>query len=427
MNSKHSMSFLFSSPIQIDILLDNDHEKAKMTKVVNKQKVDIPIYMRNEDVSGKVMVTLKDKKFEHQGIRIDFVGTIEYSYDRSSTSNFIQQTFELSRPTIMTEEKTMFPFNFSGIDKKYDSYAGKNVRLRYYLRVTVNKKYSSGMNKEIDIWVVNYQDQPQKNEPILMDVGVEKSISIEFKYRKSFYTLSDVVLGQVYFKTVRLPLASMELQILRKETTGYPPNQTVETETLARYELMDGAPVKGESMPIRVFLANLDLTPSYHNINNMFSVTYHLHLVLIEENSKRYFKQCEFKLWRKKPDVQIVAQEVKTAANTDGLAGCQEAPYKGTDGQNVNKPLPHVNEAENVKEDVTPVEEKPQIIEEAKQTQPIAQDVKQEVPEETKQVENTEVKKEEKKEESKSDKKENKPIDISSFIQDDKQEDENLF
>ena len=39
---------------------------------------------------------------------------------------------------------------------------------------------------------------------------------------------------------------------------------------------MDGAPVRGESMPIRVFLANLDLTPTYKAINNMFSVTHNL-------------------------------------------------------------------------------------------------------------------------------------------------------
>jgi len=35
---------------------------------------------------------------------------------------------------------------------------------------------------------------------------------------------------------------------------------------------MDGAPVKGESIPIRVFLAGYDLTPTMRDINKKFSV-----------------------------------------------------------------------------------------------------------------------------------------------------------
>ncbi|KAL7720367.1 Vacuolar sorting protein 26 [Entamoeba marina] len=374
------MSFLFGAPVQTEILLDNDHEKQKVTKIVNKQKLEIPIYTRNEDVTGKVLLTLKDKKFEHQGIKIEFIGSIEYSFDRSATSNFIVQTVELSRPAVITDEKNY----------KYDSYSGKNVRLRYYLRVLVNKKYSSPLGKEQEIWVVNYNEQPTKNPPILMDVGVEKCVSIEFKYGKSYYTLSDVVLGQVYFKIVRLPLQSMELQIQRKEITGFAPNQTIDTEVLAKYELMDGAPVKGESMPIRVFLANLDLTPTYNNVNNMFSVNYYLHLVLVEEDGKRYFKQCEFKLWRKQPHEKIVAP-IKDHSNTDSLAGLKETTPENPPVEESKTEEPKTKEpevSEQPQEDVKPKEEPK---EEPKESEP---------------------------------KKEPKPIDISSFIQEDDQGDD---
>ena len=58
-----------------------------------------------------------------------------------------------------------------------------------------------------------------------------------------------------------------------------------------RYEIMDGAPVKGESIPIRVFLAGYDLTPTMRDINKKFSVKYYLNLVLVDEEERRYFKQ----------------------------------------------------------------------------------------------------------------------------------------
>ena len=60
---------------------------------------------------------------------------------------------------------------------------------------------------------------------------------------------------------------------------------------MAKYETMDGAPVRGESIPIRLFLAGYDLTPTMRDINKKFSVRYYLNLVLVDEEERRYFKQ----------------------------------------------------------------------------------------------------------------------------------------
>ena len=40
------------------------------------------------------------------------------------------------------------------------------------------------------------------------------------------------------------------------------------------YKVMDGAPVRGECTPIRIFLSPYDLTPTYKNVDNKFSVKY---------------------------------------------------------------------------------------------------------------------------------------------------------
>lgn len=54
-------------------------------------------------------------------------------------------------------------------------------------------------------------------------------------------------------------------------------------ETLTKYEIMDGDPAKGESIPIRLFLAGFDLGPSMRDVAKKFSVKYFLNLVLIDE------------------------------------------------------------------------------------------------------------------------------------------------
>ena len=51
------------------------------------------------------------------------------------------------------------------------------------------------------------------------------------------------------------------------------------------------SPLTGESIPIRLFLAGYELTPTMRDINKKFSVRYYLNLVLIDEEERRYFKQ----------------------------------------------------------------------------------------------------------------------------------------
>ena len=111
----------------------------------------------------------------------------------------------------------------------------------------------------------------------------------------------------------------MELAIIRRESAGSGensllkclpcsqsdifvgagPNLYNESETITKFEIMDGAPVRGESIPIRLFLSGFDLSPTFRNINNKFSVKYYLNLVLVDEEDRRYFKQQEVTLWRK--------------------------------------------------------------------------------------------------------------------------------
>jgi len=81
---------------------------------------------------------------------------------------------------------------------------------------------------------------------VQMEVGIEDCLHIEFEYSKSKYNLKDVVIGKIYFLLVRIRLKHMELEIRRRESTGSGPNTYNESETLAKYEIMDGCPVRGQ-------------------------------------------------------------------------------------------------------------------------------------------------------------------------------------
>ncbi|CAH2320496.1 vacuolar sorting-associated 26B [Pelobates cultripes] len=151
----------------------------------------------------------------------------------------------------------------------------------------------------MDIVVHTLSTYPELNSSIKMEVGIEDCLHIEFEYNKSKYHLKDVIVGKIYFLLVRIKIKHMEIDIIKRETTGTGPNVYHENDTIAKYEIMDGAPVRGESIPIRLFLAGYELTPTMRDINKKFSVRYYLNLVLIDEEERRYFKQQEVVLWRK--------------------------------------------------------------------------------------------------------------------------------
>ncbi|MBA0744464.1 hypothetical protein Gogos_007084 [Gossypium gossypioides] len=191
----------------------------------------------------------------------------------------------------------------------YETYSGVNVRLRYVLKVTVSRNYGGSIVEYQDFMLLifclvyvyqvrNYSPLPSINNSIKMEVGIEDCLHIEFEYNKSKYHLKDVIIGKIYFLLVRIKIKNMDLEIRRRESTGSGANTHVETETLAKYELMDGAPVRGESIPIRLFLSPYELTPTHRNINNKFSVKYYLNLVLVDEEDRRYFKQQEITIYR---------------------------------------------------------------------------------------------------------------------------------
>ena len=113
-----------------------------------------------------------------------------------------------------------------------------------------------------------------------MEVGIEDFLHIEFEYNKQVttfsvlahactllcmhphtkdfllhlicerhkqkYHLHDVIQGKISFVLVRLRIKHMELAIIRRETSGAGVQQFSESESLLKYELMDGAPVKAE-------------------------------------------------------------------------------------------------------------------------------------------------------------------------------------
>jgi len=281
----------------------NDQDSLPTVRVPSDddRRIDkLYLFAADEPVGGRVDIIMPSntKKIEHNGIKAELIGQIELAYDRGNHYIFFSSQKELAGPGILSQDISYnFKFSEKDNDKKYEGYDGINVRLRYFIRIRITRSYSS-ISKEFDFAVQKLQEPPEVNNELKMEVGIEDCLHIEFVYDKSKYHLKDVIRGKIFFLLVRIKIKHMELQILKRESTGNGPNLYNETEVVTKFEIMDGAPIKGENVPIRLFLEPYDLTPTFRTIHNKFSVKYYLNLVLVDEEERRYFKQQEITIWR---------------------------------------------------------------------------------------------------------------------------------
>ena len=259
----------------------------------------LPLFTDGDTVAGTVHISPSPgKRVDHLGVKIEVLGQIELYFDRGNAFDFVSLVREVMTPGELSAPASI-PFEFKDVQLPYETYQGINVRLRYAVRVTMQRAYGNTVSQEFRFLVRNTETPPRLDNPgIKMEVGIEDCLHIEFEYAKAKYHLKDVVVGKIFFLLVRIKIKHMELAIIRREAAGSGAQQYNESETITKFEVMDGAPVRGECIPIRLFLNNFNLTPTYRGINNKFSVRYYLNLVLVDQEERRYFKQQEITLYR---------------------------------------------------------------------------------------------------------------------------------
>eukprot|EP01002_Notosolenus_urceolatus_P003751 NODE_1991_length_1231_cov_9.720812_g1652_i0.p1 GENE.NODE_1991_length_1231_cov_9.720812_g1652_i0~~NODE_1991_length_1231_cov_9.720812_g1652_i0.p1 ORF type:complete len:334 (+),score=91.82 NODE_1991_length_1231_cov_9.720812_g1652_i0:101-1102(+) len=292
---------------------DKDKEKEGDTVVVEDPYVEgaptketFLLFAHDEPVSGVVKIK-PHKKIEHKGVTVSFVGTIITNSDREDRQEFFSHTQKdagTSEPGLLEANKEIeIPFEF-GAPKPFESYRGLNATVTYQIRVAVQKKLKDISFKQ-EVWVHkietedNYDPATIEDEDptrsavwhkqydfppghVSMEVGVDDILHIEFKYDKKRFHLRERVLGQVSFKVVQLNLLFGEVSIVKREYIGTGDCQFYETETLQKYEIMDGTPIPGEIVPIRLYLGAVKrLTPTYEMVKQCFSVKYFINLVLV--------------------------------------------------------------------------------------------------------------------------------------------------
>ncbi len=90
-------------------------------------------------------------------------------HDRTSLYEFTSLVKELETAGVLFSDK-QYSFDFATVDKPYDSYTGLNVRLRYFLKVTVTRQYAPNLLAEQELVVQSTTEPPPSQSSIKMEV-----------------------------------------------------------------------------------------------------------------------------------------------------------------------------------------------------------------------------------------------------------------
>lgn len=301
--------------IQLHFDGKNEEQKIRVNDLYSQVTERLDLYTWKEPVKGRVVLVPTGSSFSHKGLSVELVGAVTIFREGERRVTFLHQERRFEADTIT--QATPFEFVFSA-PKEYESYRGIYAKVSYFVRVVVQRTMKN-LTEKAEVWVcrddpVLSSTQPDASahvsyfrstsfgpDSIAMDVGVDKVLLIEFRYDKRIFHMGERVLGMVTYKVADMDIAYGEVGLLRKEFL-YPgtAEEVMESETLQKYEVMDGTPIVGEVVPIRLYLRSVPrLTPTYADVHNLLSVRYYLNLVLVNQSGKRYFKQQEIQLYRR--------------------------------------------------------------------------------------------------------------------------------
>lgn len=228
---------------------------------------------------------------------MEFFGILDFPAGLKPAIPFCHLSSSLAAEGKLTGgEIEEFPFEFRRIEISHESYNGRHLQVKYFVKVTVKRGLSDVCAQRV-IWVRDYTPNPLLPDPgWQLEVGLEDQLHINFTSPKTRYSLHESLEGELHFSLVNLRIKSADLSIVRREIVG---KQVTDQEVLQRYQIIEGSPARYDTIPFSLPLANLrDLTPSLRELEKVGSLLYFVNLIIYDVEGRRYFKQQEIQLYR---------------------------------------------------------------------------------------------------------------------------------
>jgi len=135
------MSFFgLGRAVTIDLTHANgDTQRTASVKSDRGASEVLPVFTTNETIGGTVHLSpAPGKKIDHLGVKIEVLSQTELYFDRQDGHDFVSLVAELLNPGELQGPLSV-PFEFKNVVLPHESYRGINVRVRYFIRVTITR------------------------------------------------------------------------------------------------------------------------------------------------------------------------------------------------------------------------------------------------------------------------------------------------
>ena len=182
------------------------------------------------------------------------------------------------------------------------TYHGELFSIKHTLKFIVKKGFGT-IEHNHEIIAYSYSPCVSKLQPVCVRVAVAENIRIDLLINRRKFELNDVLLGGAHFLLVALKIVKFTVELVAQEILDIGGKTKKHSHTIFEWEITDGAPVKGEIIPFRLFFAPLDISPSVVDQTKGYSVSHFLHFFIHTTSGTKYFKALQIKLgkWTSMP------------------------------------------------------------------------------------------------------------------------------
>ena len=266
----------------------------------NFLKTADPVYGQGDIVSGTVeIIPPPGKSVSHKGIELLLIGEFRRA-DGVAMDRFLTVKQELvPAGELNSPIKSEFQFNQTKFPTA--TYFGTAVNVVYAVQVVVVHRIVDD-KFEAPFTVVLFAQPVEKPQSIHNEVGIRNVLHIEFVLPKQINDIREPLIGAVYFILIKLRIVHMGLTLYRVETYSSDEFFIKKKTELKTIEIMDGAPVRGDHVPIRFFVSEADIWPFVPFKRSQLQVEHYVRAHLTDENGKKYFKRLKVEFARFKPE-----------------------------------------------------------------------------------------------------------------------------
>jgi len=249
---------------------------------------------------GTLSITVvKDKDFGHRGI--DFEYRSELTPAEGKVVRLDSRALRLAESGVIPK-KIEFQIPKITIPAHAQTYIGGLFTVRHWLRVAVRKTFGSEeFARELKSFVVT--PTITAIHPFCVRVAVADSIRIDLMINRRKFEMGDVICGAAHFLAVNLKIKMFTVSLVAQELLEVAGKTGRHRHTIAAWEVTDGAPVRGEIVPFRLYLAPLSAWPSCSNVDRGYSVVHFLHFRISTMSGEKYVKDLQIKIakWKSLP------------------------------------------------------------------------------------------------------------------------------